>query len=37
MLALLGRHLLFDRLYLAAAGCFSAFFMMRFALWRWVA
>ena len=36
-LAILGRSQLFDRAYLAAAGCFGAFFMVRFALWRWVA
>jgi Gpi18-like mannosyltransferase len=36
-LALLGRHHLFDRVYVVLASCFAAFFMVRFALWRWVA
>lgn len=37
MLAKLGRNPLFDRMYLVLASGFAALFMIRFALWRWVA
>lgn len=37
VLARLGRNPVFDRVYLALASGLAAFFMMRFALWRWVA
>lgn len=37
VLARLGRNPVFDRAYVAIASGLAAFFMIRFALWRWVA
>jgi hypothetical protein len=37
VLAHLGRKVAFDRAYLVLASGLAAFFMIRFALWRWVA
>jgi Gpi18-like mannosyltransferase len=37
VLARLGRNAIFDRAYLCVGSGLAAFFMLRFALWRWVA